>query len=132
MHLVEGLVEVVEAHGVGDERGEIYLAFHCVLHHAGKLSAALDPAESRALPGATGDQLERARRNFLACTSHADDDRLAPATMCRSEEHTSELQSLMRISYAVFCLKTKKQQSKYTQSEPKHKISKTNREPQIT
>src|SRR3546814_10001608 len=26
---------------------------------------------------------------------------------CRSEEHTSELQSLMRISYAVFCLKNK-------------------------
>src|SRR3546814_2007604 len=31
--------------------------------------------------------------------------RSSPA--CRSEEHTSELQSLMRISYAVFCLKTK-------------------------
>src|SRR3546814_3208804 len=30
----------------------------------------------------------------------------------RSEEHTSELQSLMRISYAVFCLKKKKQQKK--------------------
>src|SRR3546814_9285379 len=29
-------------------------------------------------------------------------------TFARSEEHTSELQSLMRISYAVFCLKTKK------------------------
>src|SRR3546814_17943625 len=29
----------------------------------------------------------------------------------RSEEHTSELQSLMRISYAVFCLKKKKDQS---------------------
>src|SRR3546814_5406600 len=29
-----------------------------------------------------------------------------PATLWRSEEHTSELQSLMRISYAVFCLKT--------------------------
>src|SRR3546814_6827864 len=28
----------------------------------------------------------------------------------RSEEHTSELQSLMRISYAVFCLKKKKQE----------------------
>src|SRR3546814_5221192 len=27
---------------------------------------------------------------------------------CRSEEHTSELQSLIRISYAVFCLKKKK------------------------
>src|SRR3546814_9720596 len=29
----------------------------------------------------------------------------------RSEEHTSELQSLMRISYAVFCLKTKQQKT---------------------
>src|SRR3546814_5222181 len=33
----------------------------------------------------------------------------------RSEEHTSELQSLMRISYAVFCLKKKKEK---TQSKP--------------
>src|SRR3546814_9297508 len=33
----------------------------------------------------------------------------------RSEEHTSELQSLMRISYAVFCLKKKKKENnKYT------------------
>src|SRR3546814_6135324 len=31
------------------------------------------------------------------------------AAIPRSEEHTSELQSLMRTSYAVFCLKTKKQ-----------------------
>src|SRR3546814_7199286 len=31
-----------------------------------------------------------------------------PKTEQRSEEHTSELQSLMRISYAVFCLKKKK------------------------
>src|SRR3546814_3365761 len=31
----------------------------------------------------------------------------------RSEEHTSELQSLMRISYAVFCLKKKKSTSEY-------------------
>src|SRR3546814_6301191 len=31
----------------------------------------------------------------------------AAAVGCRSEEHTSELQSLMRISYAVFCLKKK-------------------------
>src|SRR3546814_4663341 len=34
-------------------------------------------------------------------------DLLKPAA-ARSEEHTSELQSLMRISYAVFCLKNKK------------------------
>src|SRR3546814_3548239 len=32
-----------------------------------------------------------------------------PAAPARSEEHTSELQSLMRISYAVFCLKKKTQ-----------------------
>src|SRR3546814_3888434 len=32
----------------------------------------------------------------------------------RSEEHTSELQSLMRISYAVFCLKKKKSKCKQT------------------
>src|SRR3546814_1607146 len=32
----------------------------------------------------------------------------------RSEEHTSELQSLMRISYAVFCLKKKKQKQQNT------------------
>src|SRR3546814_5363361 len=31
-----------------------------------------------------------------------------PSETSRSEEHTSELQSLMRISYAVFCLKKKK------------------------
>src|SRR3546814_7345246 len=34
----------------------------------------------------------------------------------RSEEHTSELPSLMRISYAVFCLKKKKKKSKNTQN----------------
>src|SRR3546814_3819843 len=37
----------------------------------------------------------------------------------RSEEHTSELQSLMRISYAVFCLKKKKKQTRTEQTEDK-------------
>src|SRR3546814_8148249 len=36
------------------------------------------------------------------------DPKLVPVRARRSEEHTSELQSLMRISYAVFCLKKKK------------------------
>src|SRR3546814_4164327 len=35
----------------------------------------------------------------------------------RSEEHTSELQSLMRISYAVFCLKKKKNKNNLRQSD---------------
>src|SRR3546814_8371233 len=38
---------------------------------------------------------------------HADRGRSPEARSTRSEEHTSELQSLMRISYAVFCLKKK-------------------------
>src|SRR3546814_7233971 len=38
--------------------------------------------------------------------------RLRKATWPRSEEHTSELQSLMRISYAVFCLNKKKKKLK--------------------
>src|SRR3546814_5613756 len=41
--------------------------------------------------------------------------RPACTAMCRSEEHTSELQSLMRISYAVFCLKKKKKQKEHRQ-----------------
>src|SRR3546814_2544733 len=42
---------------------------------------------------------------FRHGTSHATPHE--PPSRCRSEEHTSELQSLMRISYAVFCLKKK-------------------------
>src|SRR3546814_6330412 len=39
-------------------------------------------------------------------------DRTVPRCALRSEEHTSELQSLMRNSYAVFCLKKKKKNTK--------------------
>src|SRR3546814_4132468 len=41
------------------------------------------------------------------------------AAKARSEEHTSELQSLMRISYAVFCLKKKKKNKQYSQNNKK-------------
>src|SRR3546814_7159212 len=48
----------------------------------------------------------------VACWAYSDqcaaDRVLGLSSADRSEEHTSELQSLMRISYAVFCLKTKK------------------------
>src|SRR3546814_6054608 len=40
-----------------------------------------------------------------------------PASPPRSEEHTSELQSLMRISYAVFCLKKKNDKNQYTRDQ---------------
>src|SRR3546814_5930897 len=41
------------------------------------------------------------------------------ALVLRSEEHTSELQSLMRISYAVFCLKKKTQKERHEYQESK-------------
>src|SRR3546814_2420137 len=40
------------------------------------------------------------------------------AKIARSEEHTSELQSLMRISYAVFCLKKKKKNTRHQSHQP--------------
>src|SRR3546814_4909896 len=68
----------------------------------------------RALPGGDLCRTGQARQR----RHHAD-------IRGRSEEHTSELQSLMRISYAVFCLKKKKKQKQqinhkcycYTKSE---------------
>src|SRR3546814_6880606 len=50
--------------------------------------------------------LQVARENQLS--------RFGTVSLDRSEEHTSELQSLMRISYAVFCLKKKKHKNTIT------------------
>src|SRR3546814_9151312 len=47
--------------------------------------------------------------------SHRAVGRTGDSAAARSEEHTSELQSLMRISYAVFCLKKKKNKKKNRQ-----------------
>src|SRR3546814_2711481 len=44
------------------------------------------------------------------CSGRQSEERQPGPIRKRSEEHTSELQSLMRISYAVFCLKKKKKQ----------------------
>src|SRR3546814_10097436 len=55
------------------------------------------PGAPRPQPGDVGGR-QRAAHRPAACAQPG----------ARSEEHTSELQSLMRISYAVFCLKKKK------------------------
>src|SRR3546814_1827748 len=47
-----------------------------------------------------------------ASAEHRDGRQVHRRILSRSEEHTSELQSLMRISYAVFCLKKKTKLSK--------------------
>src|SRR3546814_4395216 len=56
-------------------------------------------------------------RNWTTCGRPGSMSATPARTICRasrSEEHTSELQSLMRISYAVFCLKKKNQTKKTT------------------
>src|SRR3546814_1923852 len=56
-------------------------------------------------------QVRRIRHFAPIIDFEAGDDGLPPVVQ-RSEEHTSELQSLMRISYAVFCLKKKTKKNK--------------------
>src|SRR3546814_2518063 len=63
-----------------------------------RLSPRYRPRSSRKPPAA----VDRTVRDYCARSSGSH------ASRRRSEEHTSELQSLMRISYAVFCLKKKK------------------------
>src|SRR3546814_6465073 len=69
------------------------------VHHGGNSSGIVDGA------GAV----------LLASPEYAKANGLKPrARIRRSEEHTSELQSLMRKSYAVFCLKQKQRKSQHT------------------
>src|SRR3546814_5981385 len=58
--------------------------------------------------GAGGEQVRDAAEIDAFAVDHAQAFQVDPVVFARSEEHTSELQSLMRISYAVFCLKKKK------------------------
>src|SRR3546814_6899676 len=93
--------------------------------HAGDVDRDLDPSDIGERIVGAGIVVERQRAAIRgevigAQPVLADDDRIgghAPDLLdetrevegdLRSEEHTSELQSLMRISYAVFCLKKKK------------------------
>src|SRR3546814_3018360 len=59
---------------------------------------------------------------FLTMSSYSPLQRMAPT---RSEEHTSELQSLMRISYAVFCLKKKTPSTRNQQQPQTTKLTNT-------
>src|SRR3546814_2683383 len=67
---------------------------------------------------------ERDRLRSALLTSIGED--VKPRLNARSEEHTSELQSLMRISYAVFCLKKKTKNHKRRATHTPASISKTN------
>src|SRR3546814_1804813 len=77
-----------------DRAGRRRNRYACHHRRAGR-QATVRPESARRLAFAAGPAVEWCRRRAR---------RAGPA---RSEEHTSELQSLMRISYAVFCLKKK-------------------------
>src|SRR3546814_9176745 len=72
-----------------------------------------DGAISHAVDGITiAGNLKTMFRDIEAVGSDVDPRSHIHTGSIRSEEHTSELQSLMRISYAVFCLKKKKNKAK--------------------
>src|SRR3546814_2046176 len=90
---------------------------------AGLRAAQHPPPAGRGRGGERRRPLPPAGRTARAVAAVAGDLRAggpAAGLGTRSEEHTSELQSLMRISYAVFCLKKKTTQSHNT----RHSISK--------
>src|SRR3546814_7377904 len=94
-----------------------------VARDIGKRAMALDgidggghPAQHRRRIARAGADLQHAilRLDPGECRHQRDD-------VWRSEEHTSELQSLMRISYAVFCLKNKKNKTDKTKPNRYHR-----------
>src|SRR3546814_1107128 len=70
-------------------------------------ASAVDEPDLQALIRSFGDSGFRAVAQPRDVVQNMGDKTGVSRMFARSEEHTSELQSLMRISYAVFCLKTK-------------------------
>src|SRR3546814_10233241 len=77
----------------------------------------LDRADVEAAEIGLAQVIEELREVRLALRLHRPDGSVRHVELCaapeRSEEHTSELQSLMSISYAAFCLKKKNQHTKH-------------------
>src|SRR3546814_6200872 len=78
----------------------LFRSRHAAAHRGAALRQAHDPLDRTAAG-------QRDPRRVLGRLSDLDVRRSRLIHPARSEEHTSELQSLMRISYAVFCLKKK-------------------------
>src|SRR3546814_3709847 len=95
-HPRRGARRDVGAFGLGDELGVTQA-------HRDPLAGAFGVDHG----GADGDRAGQRAPSDLVARDH-ERMLLEQAPLERSEEHTSELQSLMRISYAVFCLKKKK------------------------
>src|SRR3546814_9284982 len=82
--------------------GAVFARTLCKLSEQGRYRAGLRSAGAECRDRGLWHALSHCGRYVAACGHGC-------VSGTRSEEHTSELQSLMRISYAVFCLKNKKQ-----------------------
>src|SRR3546814_3895468 len=98
--IMGALAEAIPGRVMGDSCGCLYN--YCMAIHP-RLGRRVMFGE--VVPGGIGATPNGDGINVMAC--HVTNCHIPP----RSEEHTSELQSLMRISYAVFCLKKKKTQN---------------------
>src|SRR3546814_11198412 len=81
-------------------------------HDGGELSRSTLADQGGAWAAASRPLYLLIEAHVLAAKRLHGHDTTVPVLAKRSEEHTSELQSLMRISYAVFCLKKKKKPNK--------------------
>src|SRR3546814_6667619 len=87
-------------------RTDTTLSLHDALPISGDRGAEMKPQYQPLFPDDLSDEAAVALSAFLYDLAVACESRYL-VQLRRSEEHTSELQSLMRISYAVFCLKKK-------------------------
>src|SRR3546814_3767472 len=101
---VGGVVEILKLEDIFRIRQPLVVA-EFVAHIGQDQQARRDPQRQ---PGDVDDRISA----VLGKRAQGDREIIAPHRTDRSEEHTSELQSLMRISYAVFCLKKKKTHNK--------------------
>src|SRR3546814_4976045 len=98
--------------GPADEHHRRHHVYHCRSAHRLREPGGLTWA---ALVQPTACSAWKSRRSTAeGCKTSA------PTRAARSEEHTSELQSLMRISYAVFCLKKKTNKNTHTHTTLSH------------
>src|SRR3546814_9095628 len=111
LHGVDEAIVLVKKHATAkfDETMEIAMNLGVDPRHADQMVRGVVT-----LPAGTGKTVRVAvfARNEKAAEATA----AGADIVGRSEEHTSELQSLMRLSYAVFCLTKKKKKKKTTQS----------------
>src|SRR3546814_4147282 len=92
----------------GGERCQT-LQSHLMLRNAQQAVFGTTPCRPTASSSSSSPRRSRSSSDAFSRPSA-----LPPSPGTRSEEHTSELQSLMRISYAVFCLKKKKNKLSHT------------------